>query len=156
MYADDVALLTKALRRSRVIATTTPSNCHYRKQLHVRQRDADHDVNQVRPPPIHFAVCPPPLHVSPLVPAIAIPAHYPPPLQLPFNSPYRHPTLQLALPLPYRYPTVQVWVVATAQSRSEAGYSDLRARTCDSNLWRLWLLQLARRDHSCVLTSWMA
>lgn len=45
--AVDVDLLVKAYRRGRIIAQTTPDGAHYRKQVFVRQRDIDHDANQV-------------------------------------------------------------------------------------------------------------
>ena len=72
--ADDVELLVKAYRRGKIIAQTTPDGAAFRKQVFVRQRDKDHDVNQV-------------------------------------------------------------WVVSTAESRSDPGYSDLQMTRsmCD---WR--------------------
>ena len=44
--ADNVALLTRALRRGKIIAETNPRG-RWRKKVFVRQRDKDHDVNQV-------------------------------------------------------------------------------------------------------------
>ena len=45
--ADNVALLTRALRRGKIIAETNPQGAEWRKKVFVRQRDKDHDVNQV-------------------------------------------------------------------------------------------------------------
>jgi serine/threonine protein phosphatase PrpC len=44
---DLVGLVTKALRRGKIIATTNPERAAFRKRVFVRQRDKDHDVNQV-------------------------------------------------------------------------------------------------------------
>ena len=43
----DVALLTRAFRRCKIIAETTPEKAESVKNVFVRQRDKDHDVNQV-------------------------------------------------------------------------------------------------------------
>ena len=48
MHAEaDVALLVKAFRRGKIIAETHPDGCESRKNLFVRQRDVEHDPNQV-------------------------------------------------------------------------------------------------------------
>ena len=44
---EQVALLVRAFRRGKIIAETTPEGCHFRKKVYVRQRDKEHDVNQV-------------------------------------------------------------------------------------------------------------
>mmetsp|Transcript_27434 Transcript_27434/g.69806 ORF Transcript_27434/g.69806 Transcript_27434/m.69806 type:complete len:387 (+) Transcript_27434:58-1218(+) len=45
--AELVALLMRALRRSRLMANKLPDKAQSRKQLYVRQRDPEHDVNRV-------------------------------------------------------------------------------------------------------------